>query len=199
MTTDHGHAAVDTARRNRCAGPDPRGIPTTYRGISFRSRLESRWAAFFDSLKWPWTYEPIDLAGYIPDFILSFEAGPLLVEVKPATAPDEFVAHRARVETSGWTGEALLVGVSLWGLDEANPRIGEIGRPLPTPWGTEWEWGEARLFRCLSCGGVSLLDADASWHCRACGTADRHLGTCQPHELEQLWSSAGNRVQWRAC
>ena len=63
------------------------GIPTTYAGTQFRSRLESRWACFFDLVKWPWEYEPIELDGYIPDFVLPFEAGPLLVEVKPAFAP----------------------------------------------------------------------------------------------------------------
>ena len=33
-------------------------IPTTYRGIRMRSRLEARWAAFFDRLGWEWEYEP---------------------------------------------------------------------------------------------------------------------------------------------
>ncbi len=37
----------------------------------FRSRLQARWAAFFDRAGWPWLYEPIDLDGYIPDFVCS--------------------------------------------------------------------------------------------------------------------------------
>lgn len=174
-------------------------IPTAYRGVQFRSRLEARWAAFFDALRWDWSYEPIDLAGYIADFVLAFGAGSVLVEVKPATTTIELVEHRARVESSGWSGEALLVGASLWCLDEANPRLGEIGRPLKTPWGVEWEWGEARAFRCLSCGSASVLEATGSWHCRACGVPDRHVGTLGPGELEALWAGAGNRVQWRAA
>jgi hypothetical protein len=43
-------------------------IPTRYGGVQFRSRLEARWAAFFDLAGWRWQYEPIDLAGWIPDF-----------------------------------------------------------------------------------------------------------------------------------
>ena len=43
------------------------GIPTTYNFQRFRSRIEARWAAFFDKMNWPWEYEPIDLAGYIPE------------------------------------------------------------------------------------------------------------------------------------
>lgn len=55
--------------------------PTIYKGIIFRSRLEARWAAFFDQLGWHWNYEPFDLNGWTPDFILGSER--LLVEVKP--------------------------------------------------------------------------------------------------------------------
>ncbi|MEA2669684.1 MAG: hypothetical protein QOJ33_2618, partial [Chloroflexota bacterium] len=29
-------------------------IPTTYDGVNFRSRLEAKWAAFFDLLGWRW-------------------------------------------------------------------------------------------------------------------------------------------------
>lgn len=46
------------------------GIPTTHLGTRFRSRLEARWAEMFTMLEWRWTYEPFDLDGYIPDFVL---------------------------------------------------------------------------------------------------------------------------------
>lgn len=47
-----------------------KGTPTVYAGVEFRSRLEARWAAFFDQLGVRWTYEPFDGNGYIPDFLL---------------------------------------------------------------------------------------------------------------------------------
>lgn len=59
------------------------GIPTTYANVRFRSRLEARWAKMFDLLGWKWNYEPLDLDGYIPDFVIDMEE-PLLIEVKPA-------------------------------------------------------------------------------------------------------------------
>jgi hypothetical protein len=46
--------------------------PTKYVGVQFRSRLEARWAAFFDLANWQWSYEPIDLEGWTPDFQASF-------------------------------------------------------------------------------------------------------------------------------
>lgn len=33
-------------------------IPTKYRGLQMRSRIEARWAAMFDRVGWPWEYEP---------------------------------------------------------------------------------------------------------------------------------------------
>ena len=50
-------------------------IPTKYKGCLFRSRLEARWAVFFDALQLKWQYEPegFDLkngAWYLPDFRL---------------------------------------------------------------------------------------------------------------------------------
>ena len=53
-------------------------IPTTYKGIRFRSRLEARWAAMFDICGWRWEYEPLDLPGWIPDFLIHTKTLPLL-------------------------------------------------------------------------------------------------------------------------
>ncbi len=63
-----------------------KAIETIYHGYRFRSRLEARWAVFFDQLGIPYQYEPegfdLDEAGwYLPDFWL-----PELhcwVEIKP--------------------------------------------------------------------------------------------------------------------
>lgn len=50
-------------------------IPTWYRDTKFRSRLEARWAVFFDALKIQWQFEPQGFAlpsgkAYLPDFHL---------------------------------------------------------------------------------------------------------------------------------
>jgi len=51
-----------------------KAIETQYKGYRFRSRLEARWAVYFDSLGLHWEYEKegFDLDGvwYLPDFWL---------------------------------------------------------------------------------------------------------------------------------
>jgi hypothetical protein len=58
-------------------------IPTEYNGVQMRSRLEARWAAFFDLCGWKWSYEPFDLEGWIPDFMIETPFCEVLVEIKP--------------------------------------------------------------------------------------------------------------------
>lgn len=68
-----------------------KAIPTEYKGHLFRSRLEARWAVFFDAcgVKWEYELEGYDLGDgikYLPDFLLHDVAGrvggDLYVEVK---------------------------------------------------------------------------------------------------------------------
>lgn len=91
----------------------PFGIPTVYAGIQFRSRLEARWAAFFDQCGWRWEYEPFDLPGWIPDFMLE---GRVAVEVKPFTRPAEWFGQWVDIwkafDESGSFYETALLGTS---------------------------------------------------------------------------------------
>lgn len=67
----------------------PRAIETRYKGYRFRSRLEARWAVFFDALGIKWEYEPegFELGGgvrYLPDFRITVCGGiHCYVEIKP--------------------------------------------------------------------------------------------------------------------
>jgi hypothetical protein len=67
---------------------DIKAIETVYNGYRFRSRLEARWAVFFDTLGIKYEYEPegydIDGVWYLPDFWLP-DFG-IYCEVKPVKA-----------------------------------------------------------------------------------------------------------------
>ena len=71
-----------------------KAIETEYKGYRFRSRLEARWAIFFDACGFKWDYEPegyeVDGVKYLPDFRLydaqypycEYDKKPFFVEVK---------------------------------------------------------------------------------------------------------------------
>ena len=67
-----------------------KAIPTRYKGYHFRSRLEARWAVFFDRMciKYAYEHQGYDLgeAGwYLPDFEVTTPQGRTMwYEVKPA-------------------------------------------------------------------------------------------------------------------
>lgn len=72
-------------------------IETSYGGARFRSRLEARWAVFFDEMLINWEYEPEGYetpdGRYLPDFRIYLRQGKptALFEVKPqySLTPDD--------------------------------------------------------------------------------------------------------------
>lgn len=83
-----------------------KGIPTIgARGIQFRSRIEAQWANIFETLEWDWDYEPIDLQGYIPDFIIKFDGdNEILIEIKGDVniwKEDVYTPHKDKIIKSG--------------------------------------------------------------------------------------------------
>lgn len=78
-----------------------KAIETEYKGYLFRSRLEARWAVFFDEIGAKWEYEPEgyvleDGTMYLPDFLVHGvrgrgcdKKGDIYVEVKGVLTQDD--------------------------------------------------------------------------------------------------------------
>jgi hypothetical protein len=72
-----------------------------YNGLQFKTRLEARWAAFFDLAKWEWHVNPVPVGNWSPDFRVTFpcnhsECGgshTLLVAVLPLSKVEDFKNH----------------------------------------------------------------------------------------------------------
>lgn len=79
---------------NQLVAERTNAIPCQYKGINFRSLLEARWAYFFDKLGWTWQYEPFEMDGYIPDFLVNANfhdlnhSRKIVVDVKPFFTKD---------------------------------------------------------------------------------------------------------------
>ena len=202
-------------------------IPTIYSGIQMRSRLEAQWAAFFDHMGWKWEYEPVDLKGWIPDFLLRTQSRVYYVEVKPITSRSEFDKYWPKIAKANPNHAVLLVGVKLFRDEYENGFENIISI------------GQIREKCCILCGhgrtGHDIL-------CNACGAntqsvyeiQDCVIGKCfcgsigfsafddlngnflssccsnyaRPHEhistegdgndvVLSAWSNAKNSVQWR--
>ncbi len=190
-------------------------IPTEYAGIRFRSRLEATWASFFDMMQWGWFYEPVDLIGYIPDFILVFPFRKVLVEVKPVTSIADMGRHCKKIVESGWREDAIIVG--------AEPLVTEF--PTFTFWWIGCPGGpdDDGGFTFFEDTGAGVLDC--YWcrrrypervlneTCPYCGRESpsppdkgsppsRWVGVSRhPDEglLSSIWATAKNRTQWRGA
>lgn len=200
------------------------GVPTVYKSIRFRSRLEARWACFFDMIGWKWLYEPFDLKGYIPDFIVQFKRSRLLVEVKPLTGPDPILRRAAeqKITKSGWpvldrgshdlyTGASLIVGCGVNLDPEHNDCIysmGHLRRSIDSAgWLEDFSYGVSGygpcyIARCPHCRAYFYWNHETFWQCQHClkGTDKPYYLDQRDHpDLGELLAKAQNTVQWNAA
>ncbi|MFN7611621.1 MAG: hypothetical protein ACK5QX_11930 [bacterium] len=116
--------------------------PTTYAGVRFRSRLEARWAAFFDLCQWSWEYEPVELAGWAPDFLVTIpcvaNGHQLYVEVKPYLTIEDFHEHPVwsmidgeySIRPAAFGNSPLTTHFTMWGCASCHDVWD--GKPSPT-------------------------------------------------------------------
>ena len=112
-----------------------KAIETRYGGCLFRSRLEARWAVFFDNLRIRWEYEIEgfvlnDGSWYLPDFWLPTFHGGMYVEVKPPG--DSFDKARQFCVDSGkavWLAEGTPDVRAYVVIEPAPPGVDDIGYP----------------------------------------------------------------------
>lgn len=152
-----------------------KAIPTTYAGTRFRSRLEARWAAFFDLAGVKWEYEPFDLDGWAPDFLiktdpdsvgLMFDPESVLCEVKPVDIDDVIlngdVTDFEKAVAHSDKHPVILLGYA----PKKDGGIGFVawGEPFSEQWSSVYDT-------------ISLRIVDSEW----------------------MWREAGNIVQWNAA
>jgi transposase len=143
-----------------------KSVETVYNGTTFRSRLEANWAACFDIYRWQWTYEPFDLDGWFPDFLLKSEDSErpdVLVEVKPLTSFCEETAQKiqeALEKTDNHHVPALLVGTEpFWSEEWEQICVGWLLEY--NDYENSWSWDEApmRYVDWSYCSDESWQDA----------------------------------------
>lgn len=151
--------------------------PTVYAGVRFRSRLEAKWAAFFDLMGFNWEYEPTEEFGdWIPDFKIATKFGCVFVEVKPKSVKvptwyegfEDYPAHYENefnhCDYDKARNHWREVHVLLLGVEPDNPGIGCL---MDRPDSAKYDWDDI----ADELGGMGNWAAD--------------------------WRKAGNMIQWR--
>jgi hypothetical protein len=170
-------------------------IETVYNGYRFRSRLEARWAVFFDSLRVEYLYEPegfqTEYGRYLPDFFLpkiavrtvSNKKFGTFFEVKqpnyrPNKKADSIIRELVKFKKS-----ALILACGYPEiLTLKNKTSGEAFQYLYDPLNESLVfWDNFMLFcKCHRCGKMKFEFAESSYLYCNCG------GVCDPnhHEIE---------------
>lgn len=169
-----------------------KAIETRYKNHRFRSRLEARWAVFFDAMGMPWEYESegYELKNgvrYLPDFLLD---GTVFVEIKPnvntSDAPlmDRFVKDKKK-----WESFAPEIGDR-----EFLVMLGAPGDHESSGGGVEYfadgHFEIVTLAECRRCGGLSWLN-------RHMGAVEHHAATlkCDAYCKTERWPIVGSKIE----
>lgn len=159
-----------------------KSIPTEYRGVTFRSKQEARFASWCDSHKQQWVYEPDGLtdgsARYLPDFYLP--QSKLIVEIKPYFFLKEAGKMEFLLKSSQFDEFALAV-VAM----EQSFRLLMFSEVFcGNDYDSERGWIDYVFSTgfCKKCGALHFY-GDGYWACPGCGhyagdeTHDRSLGS----------------------
>lgn len=140
-------------------------IETSYKGYRFRSRLEARWAMFFDRVGVTWTHEPqpLRVAGepYLPDFLVSLPGGEVVHEVKSLHECNRIQPRRVYLagkmkSEHDWRGSAAPT--------RRSDRTGAAYRTTAEDWASEAAIAEMGGAHFMHVGPFSLSDDHGSSH-----------------------------------
>lgn len=169
-----------------------KAIETQYKGYRFRSRLEARWAVFFDALdiKWEYEKEGYDLGEYgyyLPDFYIPDL--PLWIEVK-GQQPTDAEESKAFQLSNNTDNPILIVGDvgSIWNAYHSYcDEIFDINLP------------------CVSSMKNIITNdpygyAGYGWlmNCPMCGNSYTHTGRvdqCDGQDDYKAWAGRGNAIK----
>lgn len=145
-----------------------KAIETRYNGYHFRSRLEARWAVFFDALAIPYEYEKegFDLNGvrYLPDFWLPEQQ--CFVEVKGEVLKEEDRVKCLALDAAllldalahGKKGRDVYVYtlIGMMGRDERITKWPSLTHQCLSPYSAGSHLSEYWLVECDICGKIGF-------------------------------------------
>lgn len=160
-----------------------KAIPTSYKNIQFRSKLEASWARFFDSINMEWFYEVegytfADGTYYLPDFWLP--SCKTFFEVKGPLGDKDMSKMKQLAEAVAPKGIMVAIG------SVAIPDSLGLVFPVPFEWADSWDiergFKEGQqlisdrdyvdIAICHKCKKPYIIWKSQGWTCRNCGYYD---------------------------
>ena len=179
-----------------------KGIETTFKGVTYRSRLEATWAAFFTNIGWKFEYEPFDGNGYIPDFLIIGER-PMLVEIKPIVTEHQAFEHQEKIKRgiADLDYEVVVLGASPVmhserqqkndGLTYSDAGYGLASIYDPDEW-TYCQWG-----MCGTCKSYILYADEGWWDGIPCGHRARSWDVLPDELILPYWYECKQLTRWQ--
>jgi hypothetical protein len=176
-------------------------IPERYKGIDMRSRLEVKYAKFFDAHRMEWAYEPegFQILGvrYLPDFYLP--AIKTIVEVKGVLDSSDIVKLGSLVPAAAKNDVMTILAEPgepvKWRLCHPTPEMERTAQFDPVirdicdwPFTASDINDDAALVKCAACGRWYFIDSSASWQCMACGAYNGNMTFEMVHPGSSGWN-----------
>ncbi len=148
-------------------GPRPKPIETYWNGLHFRSRLEARWAVFYDRLGIRYVYEPEGYklgngVWYLPDFWLPEQE--CFIEVKPEYPTENEILKAERL--CAWTGSPVFIAHgpigSIDSTDYPNMHEAWFADPRRNGHNIAMRDSDYQWCRCMRCGKYGIQYAGRS-------------------------------------
>lgn len=161
----------------------PVAIPTVYKGIQLKSRLEAQAAFLFDALGWVWEYEPQSFmlpngVSYTPDFLIPDLS--LFVECRG------YDSEKGRRQLEGFP-ELMAKGIKFGANGEvADKFLILLGDREACFWDHGRHTGMALLIHCNECGWrISRISGET---CNGMGVPSAYCDSCiAPMEISHKW------------
>lgn len=180
-----------------------RAIDTKYNGYRFRSRLEARWAVFFDSLRIEYEYEKegfkLPSGQYLPDFWLPELRSGVWVEIKPSDKKSDATHRRRITELAAHTGQEVILfkGDPLSGV-ERYARTGWPGAAGSTDLSHSLSGYDSPYLFCIcpTCGAAGLEYEGRAERICAHGAGDKHRNPSHPRIMTAATAARQARFEF---
>lgn len=176
--------------------------PTNYNGRIYRSRLEAKWAAFFDHFNWHYEYEPFEINGWSPDFLLHLPEGcwtdidNVLVEVKPEALKTKELHEKIFNAVRGLPYIILVLNENAIEYDEMGGTnfcgkmpLQKTNYSLPYKENKLLEFSVTNIFYHVG-GNYSIMQIDNN------EGNDGHWNMVSDEDIKKVWDEVSNKVRF---